>query len=66
MIDHEAGQFGQPYLARQADVTKRDDAELFTSAHSSTRHVATSSVIKRVPSVMRCVIRISATKLQFT
>ena len=39
MIDHEAGQFGQPYLARQADVTKRGDAEVFISAHSLTRHV---------------------------
>ena len=33
MIDHEAGQFGQPYLARQADVTERDDAD-FSQAHT--------------------------------
>ena len=30
MIDHEAGHFGQPYLACQADVTHRDDAEMST------------------------------------
>ena len=66
MIDHEAGQFGQPYLARQADVTKRGDAEVFLSAHSMTRHAPNSSVSKRVPSVMRCVIRISSTKTQYT
>ena len=54
MIDHEAGHFEQPYLARQADVTQRCDPVIFTGAHSHLTHQgATPSVSKCVPSTMR-------------